>query len=129
MSKEPTKEQLLDDYRARQVAAVLSLRGEVVGLEEQAGSLDAPPVADAPPTADADGCVIDARITYALQVDYSPVQIEIRRGLPREVAAALLRKAAEWIEQEGDRLAELRFGELARRIPVCSEFSEELFEE
>jgi hypothetical protein len=124
MSSEPTKEQLLDDYRARQVATVLSLRGEVLGHEEQAGE-EVDPAA----VVDADGCNLDARVIYALQLDYSPVQIEIRHGLPRDVAAALLRKAAEWIEQEGDRLMELRAGQLASRVPTSSEYSEELFEE
>lgn len=124
MSIEPSKEQLLDDYRARQVAAVLSLRGEVIGHEDQPDVED-----DSSGIVDTDGCHLDARVTYALQLDYSPVQIEIRHGLPREVAAALLRKAAEWIEQEGDRLMELDSGLLAIRVPTSSKFSEEFFEE
>ena len=124
MSSEPTKEQLLDDYRARQVANVLCLRGEVIGQEDQADE-----AGETPAIVDTDGCNLDARVTYALQLDYSPVQIEIRHGLPREVAAALLRRAAEWIEQEGDRLMELDSGHLANRVPTSSVYSEELLEE
>ena len=124
MSDQPTKEQLLDDYRARQIATVLSVHGEVIAQDE---SEDAETEITTP--ADADGCVLDASLTYALQIDYSPVQIEIRHGVPREAAAALLRKAADWIEQEGDRLMDLSFGQTARRIPPGSEWSDDLIEE
>jgi|GEM_PF-5900883 len=123
MSEEPSKELLLSDYRARQVATVLSIRGEILVSNDD---LDAS--AGRPKIDDADGCNIDARVTHALQLDFSPVQIEISRGVPREAAAALLRKTADWIEQDGDRLMNLEPGQFARRVPPASDLSQEVDE-
>ena len=121
MSVEPTKEELLDDYRARQVATVLNIRGEVLPRDD-----DLPETDDGGFVVDIDGCNIDARRLHVLQLDYSPVQIEIRHGIPRETVSALLRKTADWIEQEGDRLMELEVGQLARRVPPASVWCNEL---
>ena len=123
MSEEPSKDLLLSDYRARQVAAVLAIRGQILN------SVDDPTESYEQATiVDADGCNIDARVTHALQLDFSPVQIEIRLGIPRDAAAALLRKTADWIEQDGDRLMNLNLGQSARRIPPASDLLQELDE-